>query len=128
MAARRFEFRFEHRYRVLAAVFGVRPENAYVDISDEEMTIRFGPWQLRTPVANIVGAEATGPYRVVTTVGPAHLSLTDRGITFATNPQRGLCIRFGEPVPGIEPSGRLRHPAATVTVADIDGLRAAVTG
>ena len=46
-------------------------------------------------------------------VGP---SLADRGVTFATNSRRGLCVSFVEPVHGIEPTGVLRHPAATVTV------------
>ena len=29
---------------------------------------------------------------------------------------------FHEPVPAIEPTGRLRNPAATVTVDDVHGL------
>ena len=40
--------------------------------------------------------------------------------------ERGLCIRFDRPVPGIEPLGLLRHPAVTVTVADCDGLAEAL--
>jgi hypothetical protein len=39
----------------------------------------------------------------VSTIGPAHLSLADRGPTFATNPDAGLCLRFPEPVAGIDP-------------------------
>jgi hypothetical protein len=58
------------------------------------------------------------------TIGPAHLSFTDRGLTMATNGDRGVCIRFREPVAGIEPTGRIRHPGLTVTVADCDGLLA----
>ncbi|MDQ4031696.1 MAG: hypothetical protein M3332_05280 [Actinomycetota bacterium] len=42
----------------------------------------------------------------------------------ATNGARGLCITFREPVRGIEPTGILRHPAVTVTVADSQGLAA----
>jgi hypothetical protein len=45
----------------------------------------------------------------------------------ATNGVRGLCITFREPVPGIEPTGTLRHPALTVTVADCHGLAAVLT-
>jgi hypothetical protein len=50
------------------------------------------------------------------------LAVTDRGLTFATNGERGVLISFHEPVPGLEPTGLLRHPELTVTVADIDGL------
>jgi hypothetical protein len=44
----------------------------------------------------------------------------------ATNGERGLCIIFREPIPGIEPTGILRHPAITLTVADCEGLAAAL--
>ena len=53
--------------------------------------------------------------------GPPHLSLADRGITFATNRQRGLCIRLHRPHPAIDPLGLIRHPGVTVTVGDVDG-------
>lgn len=59
------------------------------------------------------------------TASPAHLSLTDYGVTFATNPNRGLYVSFLEPVRAIEPAGLLRHPAATVTVAEPEALAAA---
>jgi len=77
-----------------------------------------------TDITNVAGTEVSGPYRTLTTIGPAHFSLADRGLTFSTNGRRGLCIRFKEPVPGLEPTGRLRHPGLTVTVADVDGLAA----
>jgi len=75
---------------------------------------------------NIAGTEVTGPFGLLRTLGPAHLSLADNGITFATNGDRGLCIRLHDPVPAIEPLGRLRHPGLTVTVADVDALAAAL--
>jgi hypothetical protein len=52
------------------------------------------------------------------------VSLTDRGLTCATNGERGLCIRFAEPVRGIEPWGKILHPAVTVTVTDPSQLAA----
>jgi hypothetical protein len=63
-----------------------------------------------------VGVEITGPYSAVMTIGAPHLSLADRGLTFASNADRGVCIRFAEPVRGIEALGIIRHPALTVTV------------
>lgn len=91
-------------------------------MDDENLEARFGPWRLLTPLDNIVDAHITGPYGVLKTVGPAHLSLVDAGLTFATNGERGVCVEFAEPAPAIEPLGKLRHPALTVTVADCGGL------
>ena len=50
----------------------------------------------------------------------------DRGVTFATTSARGLCVSFVEPVTILDPTGTLRHPAATITVADVEGLAAAL--
>ena len=61
------------------------------------------------------------------TAGPARLSLADRGLTFATNPDAGLCIRFAEPVAAFDPFGRIRHPGITVTVERLDGLQRQLT-
>lgn len=108
-------------YRLPALVFGVTT-TAGVWVDEAVLRIRFGPWRLRTPVTNVVSTVHTGPYALIKTLGPAHLSFADRGLTCATNSERGLCIRFARPVRGIEPLGLLRHPAVTVTVADCDGL------
>lgn len=123
-----FPFAFDERYRWPARLFGVRPSTARVTVGEGLLDARFGPWRVTTGLANVAGAEITGPYAYLTTVGPAHLSFTDRGLTFATNGARGVCVRFREPVAGIEPTGRLRHPGLTLTVADCDGLRAALAG
>ena len=122
-----FDFDFDPLYRVAALPFGVTPGNARVELQDGRLVARFGLWRLATDVTNVEETETTGPYGALKTLGPAHLSVADRGLTFATNPRRGLCIRFREPVPGIEPTGRLLHPALTVTVADPEGLAAALT-
>lgn len=83
---------------------------------------RFGRWHVRTPILNVAGAEPTGPYAFLKTAGPARLSITDRGLTFATNGDRGVCVSFHSPVKGIDRTGRIRHPELTVTVLDVDGL------
>ncbi len=121
-----FRFRFDPTYRRLAAKFGVRPSNSLVVVTEHQLDVRFGPWRVRTPVENVAGVERTGPYRLVKTAGPAHLSFADRGLTFATNGEAGLCIRFEEPVHGIDPFRILRHPGLTVTVEDLDGLARAL--
>jgi hypothetical protein len=119
---RRFEFRFAPRYRRVARLFGVTPDTTVVEVGEELFEARFGRWRVRTPVANIVAVEVTGPYAFLKTAGPARLAVTDRGLTFATNGDRGVLITFRVPVPGLEPLGVLRHPELTVTVADVDGL------
>lgn len=123
-----FDFSFDPLYQAVALLFGITPGRSSVAVEEGKLLARFGLWSVSTDVANVEGTEITGPYRTLTTIGPAHLSLADRGLTFASNPRQGLCIRFREPVPGIEPTGRVRHPGLTVTVADVEGLAAALAG
>ena len=123
---RLFPFRFAATYRLPALLFGVTSTTAGVWVDESALRIRFGPWRLQTPLSNVVATMKTGPFALIKTMGPAHLSFADRGLTCATNSERGLCIRFDRPVPGIEPLGLLRHPAVTVTVADCDGLAEAL--
>src|SRR4029434_6919028 len=73
-------------------------------------------------LANIADVAVTGPYAFWKTAGPARLAITDRGLRFATNGDRGVLISFGTPVRGLDPLGILRHPELTVTVADVDRL------
>lgn len=122
MTEQRFTFEFTTPYRFAALPFGITPTTCEVRCEQGGLEARFGPWRLRTTLDNVADVSITGPYTFVKTAGPAHLSLSDRGLTFATNGERGVCIRFRSPVGGIEPTGRLRHPSLTVTVADCDGL------
>ncbi len=122
MDAATYRFRFHPAFRAAAAAVGVTPANSSVVVRGDELLVRFGRWTVRTPLANVEAAEVTGPYSWPKVIGPAHLSLTDRGLTFATNPERGVCIRFVEPVRGMDPFGLLRHPGLTVTVEDTAAL------
>jgi hypothetical protein len=124
----RFEFAFDTTYQLLGRAVGVSPASSWVAVDGDRFEARFGPWRVRTELSNVSAAEVTGPYSVLKTIGPAHLSARDRGLTFATNPRRGVCILFDEPVRGIDPVGAIRHPGLTVTVADPEGLVAALTG
>jgi hypothetical protein len=127
MKIQTFPFRFTTPYRLAGLPFGITPATATVHVRDSELAVRFGPWRVRTALANVTSTAVTGPFTFLKTAGPAHLSLADRGLTMATNSARGLCITFREPIPGIEPIGILHHPAITVTVADCQGLAAALT-
>lgn len=118
----RFSFAFDSAYRPLARAFGVTPENAWVEVGDDTLEARFGPWRVRTPLENVVDVAVTGPYRYFKTAGPARLAITDRGLTFATNGRRGVRISFARKVPGLDPGGIIQHPELTVTVADVESL------
>lgn len=117
-----YRFEFEDRYRVPARVFGVSERSAVVTVDATDVEAKFGRWTVRTPLANIASVSITGPYSFLKTAGPPHLSFSDRGITFATNSRRGVCLAFRRAVPGIEPAGVLKHPNLTVTVQDCDAL------
>lgn len=120
---RRFEFAFAAAYRLPALLFGIGPRTAHVTVTDDELRVRFGPWRLVTPRANIATTEITGDFGWLKTAGPPHLSFSDRGVTFATNGERALCVQFLEPVAGIDPTGTIKHPGATLTVADPESLQ-----
>lgn len=97
-----------------------------MEVDDTELRVRYGPWSLRTPRSNIERVVETGGFSFLKTAGPPHLSFADRGVSFATNGDRAVCVTFREPVRAIEPTGRLRHPGATMTVADPAALRRAL--
>jgi hypothetical protein len=118
----RFGFAFSRAYRVSARAFGITPATAWVDVGDGALDVRFGPWRLSTPLANVTDVAVTGPYAFWKTAGPARLAITDRGLTFATNGDRGVLISFRTPVRGLGPLGVLRHPELTVTVAEVRRL------
>ena len=117
-----YPFRFTRGYRLAGLPFRVTPGTAHLELDPDELRVRFGPWRLHTPRSNVAGAERTGGFAFLRTAGPPHLSLADRGVTFATNPDQAVCLRFVEPVRALDPTGWLRHPGATVTVADCDRL------
>ncbi|MCF0095151.1 hypothetical protein AB0B39_08240 [Micromonospora sp. NPDC049114] len=126
-AAARFPFRFDPAFRPPLALLGVRPATAWVTVTDQDLVIRYGPWRLRTGRDNVIGAELSGPYRWWRVIGP-RLSMVDRGVSFGSSTAGGVCLRFGVPVPALAPGGRLRHPAATVTVADPPALARLLAG
>jgi hypothetical protein len=122
-----FDFAFEGRYRILLALVGVTPSTAHVTLTDDDRLVaRFGPWSLETTLDNIRGMCVGGPYRGYRAIG-ARGSFADRGLTFGSSTAGGVCLLLREPVPGLEPTGRMRHPGVTLTLADIDGFVAAIT-
>ena len=115
----RFSFRFDPRYARAARLFGITPEHAWVEVGAHDVVARYGRWRLTTPLRNIARVEVTGPYLFIKTAGPPRLGITDLGLTFASNGERGVLLRFHEKVDGLRP---LRHPELTVTVAEPEAL------
>ena len=101
------------------------PLTARVDVDNEVLDARFGPWHCRTPVGNITCVQQTGPYSAIKAIG-ARGSLSDRGATFGTTTAGGVCVEFRKPVKILDPSGMILHPGLTLTVSDRDGLEEAV--
>ena len=120
----RFDFSWDTRYRLAGLPFGIRPATAWVEVDATELRVHFGRWRLRTPLSNIDSTELSSDFAFLKTAGPPHLSFADHGITFATNGRVATCVSLREPVKGIEPSGRIRHPGITLTVADPAALEA----
>jgi hypothetical protein len=117
-----FDFRFDRSFVLPARLLGVRRHNSEVRVTDRDLHVRFGPWSLTSPLENIADVRITGPYSWPKVIGPPRLSMRDRGVTFATNAQQGLCICFVEPVPAITPFRWPGHTALTVTVASVPRL------
>ncbi|MBA2953136.1 hypothetical protein GON03_02355 [Nocardioides sp. MAH-18] len=123
---REFEFAFSPAYAAAARPFGIAPATTSAEVGPRWLYVRYGPWRLLTPRANVVAAHVTGDFSFVKTAGPPHLSLSDRGVTMASNGDRALCLEFTEPVTAIDTTGLVRHPGATLAVADPEGLAAAL--
>lgn len=121
-----FDFAFTRSYAVAARPFGITPRSSSVELGPQWLYVRYGPWRLLTPRSNIASAEVTGGFSFARTAGPPHLSFTDRGVSFTSNGDRALCLRFHDPVPAIDPTATITHPGATISVADPEGLAAAL--
>ncbi|TDC68697.1 hypothetical protein E1200_10855 [Actinomadura sp. GC306] len=115
--AERYEFAFDERLRRPLSLLGIRPDTCHALITASRLVVRFGPWTVRSPLENIAGAEVTGPYAAWKATG-VRISWADRGLTLGTSAAQGVCIRFHKPIRGAEPTGLLRHPGLTLTLAD----------
>jgi len=120
-----FGYAIDKRYLPLLLPFALRPARDGATLTDDSTLLAtFGFFKVMTPLTNVTGAHITRNYRWWTALG-VRLSAADDGLTFGTNRDGGVCIHFAEKVPS-----RLRrsgHSALTVTVADLEGLTAALT-
>lgn len=120
-----FPFAFDARYAWILRGLGVKPENAELTLGNGDLAVRFGRWHTSTPIDNISCYQITENYRWYKAIG-IRGSLADHGLTFGTNADKGLCVKFVDPIPALLPLSPIKHPGMTVTVADIEGLAAAL--
>jgi hypothetical protein len=118
MADQTFPIRLGSRSLPLLRLYGVRPGNAFVVVSDD-LDARFGSFRIRTPVANIVSWRIEGPWLWITAIG-VRRSVRHGDVTFGGSPRGGVRVDFRDPVR----SGPFRVPALYVTVEDLEGLAA----
>jgi len=118
----RFPIRLERSWRPWLRLWGVRPENAYIDLGDGRLDARFGWSTLATDLSNIEDYRITGPYRWWSAIG-VRRSVRNGDASFCGTARGGVCLRFRDPVPW----ARIFHPPAlTVTPEDLDGFVAAL--
>lgn len=122
MAEQFFPYAVDDRFKLLLAPLLVRSDNG-VTVTDTALRATFGVFSVETPLDNVVGASISGPHQWFKAIG-LRLSMRDDGVTFGTNASRGVCIEFCRrlrPVVGLR-----RHSSLWVSVADCDGLVAAL--
>jgi hypothetical protein len=121
-----FDYAVDKRYLPVLVPLGFRSSKDGVTLADDgSFLATFGFFKMATPLANITGAHITRNYRWWTAPG-VRGSMADDGLSFGTNNQAGVCVHFAEKVPS--PLRRKGHSALTVTVADLEGLAAALGG
>ena len=117
-----FPIRIGRRSRLfLRLAFGVRPDRAVVRLGDGTIDIRFGRFNPRVPVAEVVRWRIEGPWLWITAIG-VRMSLRHRDLSFCGSPRGGVRLDLRSPFR----YGPLRVPAFYVGVEDLDGFAAAL--
>jgi hypothetical protein len=121
-ATQRFPIAIGPRSWGLLRLFGVRTQDdAMVTLDDEQLDARFGMGRITTPVANLASWRIEGPWRWITAIG-IRSSIRHGDLTFGGNANGGVRVDFRVPVR----FGLLRPTALYLTVADLEGLAAAL--
>ena len=123
MKTKHFPYRLDRRWTPLFIILGVTKDDGVTITSQGKLIATFGRFHVETALKNIAATKITGPHRWYTAVG-LRLSLTDDGVTFGTNHKRGVSITFTRKIPRV--IGLQRHSTLWVSVADPDGLVAAI--
>ena len=118
-----FPYRLDNRWALLFRGLGVDESDGVHLTDDRRLLATYGRFQVETPMSNIDHTLVTADHRWYTAVG-LRLSFADDGLTFGTNHRSGLCVEFIEKIPKV--IGRKKHSALWVSVADPQGLAAAI--
>jgi hypothetical protein len=103
----RFRIQPWHRPGLLIG-FGVLPRNAYAELTDTQLFIRFGWFAATTPIKNIARWEISGPYRFYRAIG-VRGTVGKPDLTFGSSTHGGICLVLHRPV-ALQPiGGRLRR-------------------
>jgi len=120
MAPLRFPIRLGARSRPLLRLFGVGgPDDAWVELRDDDLEARFGRFRAVTPLSNIARWRIEGPWLWITAIG-VRRSVRHGDLTFGGSHRGGVRLDFVERVP-VAP---FRVPALYVTVDDLEGFTA----
>jgi len=104
---------------LLRVAFGVTPDRAWATLDGAELTARFGWYEFRVPVEDIVGWRIEGPWRWSTAIG-VRRSLRHGDVSFAGSPRGGVRLDLRAPVRWTVFDVRVFY----VGVEDLDGLAA----
>ena len=118
MPSVRFPIRVGRRSWPVLVFFGVRRDNAWVDL-DGDLDVRFGWYRFRTPVANLAGWRIEGPWLWITAIG-VRRSNRHGDVTFGGSPHGGVRVDFRERVRW----GPFRVPAVYLPADDLEALAA----
>jgi hypothetical protein len=119
-ARERFPIRVGRRSRPLLILFGVTPDNAWVDL-DGVVDARFGFYRLSSPLENVASYRIEGPWLWLTAIG-VRRGFRHGDLTFGGSAHGGVRLEFRQPVV----LGPLRVPALYVTVDDLEAFAAAL--
>lgn len=118
----RYPIRIGSRSRLfLRIAFGVTPERAYAEVTDEEVRVRFGRFALAAPVADVIRWRIEGPWAWITAIG-VRMSIRHHDVSFAGSPRGGVRLDYTRPVRW----GPLRIPAIYYGVEDLEGFAAEI--
>jgi hypothetical protein len=108
------------RSRPLLRLFGVRGDNAYVDLGDD-VDVRFGFFHVTTPVSNLAGWRIEGPWHWITAIGVRN-GIRHGDVAFDGTHTGGVRMDLRQPIR----FGPLRRDAIYVSVDDLEGFAAAL--
>ncbi len=114
----RYPIRIGRRSAGYLRLWGVRPERSWVEL-DDEVVVRFGRFEFKTPIANVASWRIEGPWRWITAIG-IRMSIRHRDVSFAGSPHGGVRLDFRERVRW----GPFKVPAIYVAAEDNDALAA----